>query len=486
MYWFSVLSSNGEETIKLINPLLSDEEVADILNATVGILALGCRIAHISRSMLKVYDLLDLLNSFDTNSSTGTQDVVLKSEDVCKELLSGRYFMKEEKECADGKNVYTFDPRYLVFEFAHNILLRKTQVELVNKFVDSMKNDKSMCHQMIMGAGKTTVVGPLLSLILTNGYSLISEVVPHALLEFSRSTLRERFSGVIRKSIYTFKFTRSDRPTVRLYNKLKTAISSKSVLVTTPTAIKSFQLKFIETLQKLDELNVYEKEREVSNGFFSWFTSDGEAQNYADAKKHLKFQATLCKRILRLFKQGTLILDEVDLILHPLKSELNWPIGKKVPLDFSRSSAGNGLRWQLPYHLLDSLFYWSRGSMTVQFEESRTALNTLQLIRDCIDEGVQDRLVQTTPHLVLLNKAFYDQKLKPLLAQWMIVWLNAKETIPMNNEKLQEYILVGKKASEDVLKLVKTKLTVAAIKMVNLSHEWLTSILPLFLEKSIE
>ena len=156
--------------------------------------------------------------------------------------------------------MYTFDPRYLVFEFAHNILLRKTQVELVNKFVDSMKNDKSLCHQMIMGAGKTTVVGPLLSLILANGYSLISEVVPHALLEFSRSTLRERFSGVIRKSIYTFKFTRSDRPTVRLYNKLKTVISSKSVLVTTPTAIKSFQLKFIETLQKLDELNVYEKE----------------------------------------------------------------------------------------------------------------------------------------------------------------------------------------------------------------------------------
>ena len=121
--------------------------------------------------------------------------------------------------------------------------------------------------------------------------------------------------------------------------------------------------------------------------------------------------------------------------------------------------------------------------MTVQFEESRTALNTLQLIRDCIDEGVQDRLVQTTPHLVLLNKAFYDQKLKPLLAQWMIVWLNAKETIPMNNEKLQEYILVGKKASEDVLKLVKTKLTDAAIKMVNLSHEWLTSILPFVLGK---
>ena len=104
------------------------------------------------------------------------------------------------KEDDGGKSLFSFDPRYLVFEFAHNILLRKAQVDLVNKFVDAMKNDSSMCHQMIMGAGKTTVGAPLLSLILADGYSLVSEVVPQALLEFSRSTLRERFSGVIRKA----------------------------------------------------------------------------------------------------------------------------------------------------------------------------------------------------------------------------------------------------------------------------------------------
>ena len=158
-----LLSSDGEENIKLINPLLSDAEVKKILNATVGILTLGCRIAQISRSMLKVHDLIDLLEDFDKNSAITSQDIVLKSKDVCKELLSGRHFMKEDD---GGKSLFSFDPRYLVFEFAHNILLRKAQVDLVNKFVDAMKNDSSMCHQMIMGAGKTTVVGPLLSLIL--------------------------------------------------------------------------------------------------------------------------------------------------------------------------------------------------------------------------------------------------------------------------------------------------------------------------------
>ena len=62
-----------------------------------------------------------------------------------------------------------------------------------------------------------------------------------------------------------------------------------------------------------------------------------------------------------MFNAGKLILDEVDLILHPLKSELNWPLGAKHPLDFTRSRSGNGLRWQIPLHLLDAIFFATGG-----------------------------------------------------------------------------------------------------------------------------
>lgn len=62
-----------------------------------------------------------------------------------------------------------------------------------------------------------------------------------------------------------------------------------------------------------------------------------------------------CTEILKLFKEGVLLLDEVDLILHPLKSELNWPIGEKHPIDYTRSKKfGIGLRWDLQWHLLVS------------------------------------------------------------------------------------------------------------------------------------
>ncbi len=84
------------------------------------------------------------------------------------------------------------------------------------------------------------------------------------------------------------------------------------------------------------------------------------------------------------FNLGYLMLDEVDLILHPLKSELNWPLGEKSPLDFSHSSAlGDGLRWQLPFHLLDAVFYVSTRRLTVMVQQPNEA-RSVPLCRLCV------------------------------------------------------------------------------------------------------
>jgi len=57
--------------------------------------------------------------------------------------------------------------------------------------------------------------------------------------------------------------------------------------------------------------------------------------------------------ILQLWQRGSLILDEVDLLLHPLRSELNFPVGQKEPLDLAPD------RWDCAIHLLDAIFYSS-------------------------------------------------------------------------------------------------------------------------------
>jgi hypothetical protein len=61
-------------------------------------------------------------------------------------------------------------------------------------------------------------------------------------------------------------------------------------------------------------------------------------------------------------------MDEVDVILHPLRSELNYPVGPKEPLDFTDNKIGKGLRWELPYYLLDPILYVTRGHIREKFQ----------------------------------------------------------------------------------------------------------------------
>jgi hypothetical protein len=67
-----------------------------------------------------------------------------------------------------------------------------------------------------------------------------------------------------------------------------------------------------------------------------------------------------------------MLLDEVDLILHPLKSELNFPIGEKFDLD----GAEEGERWGLPIHLMDAIFY-TQTSRVSTFEQRGIALGII-------------------------------------------------------------------------------------------------------------
>lgn len=39
----------------------------------------------------------------------------------------------------------------------------------------------------------------------------------------------------------------------------------------------------------------------------------------ADDVAELKSQASLCTKVLSVFRQGVLVVDEVDLVMHPLK-----------------------------------------------------------------------------------------------------------------------------------------------------------------------
>merc|ERR1711965_759020 len=86
-------------------------------------------------------------------------------------------------------------------------------------------------------------------------------------------------------------------------------------------------------------------------------------------------------QVLSLFRGACLIMDEVDLLLHPLKAELNFPIGEKHPLDLSPE------RWTCAIHALDAVFYLERRQMAVPFHQSGRAHRIRASVASVIEEG---------------------------------------------------------------------------------------------------
>lgn len=341
----SILSTTAEQDIRSLNPYLSAAAYKTVNSLTVVAMLASIRIGQSHRALGGLSHLVKLLRSVSSKNTSEEQkrlcqEIGLQASKVATDLTCERHFMRVSPTAVE------FDPRFLVFEFTYSLMLRKSQVILVNKFLHALKNGKSMCHQMIMGAGKTTVVAPLLAMILADGKSLVTQVVPHALLDFSRGVMREKFAAVVRKPVFTFSFSRGTPITRDLYMKLCKARDSRAIICATPTSVKSFMLKFVEMMRHLERSKTGGKEP-TSGGFFL----NRIAQRFREQSVVTELTVNpedvfYCTEILKLFKEGVLLLDEVDLLLHPLKSELNWPIGDKALIDFTKSNKfGLGLRW---------------------------------------------------------------------------------------------------------------------------------------------
>jgi hypothetical protein len=214
-------------------------------------------------------------------------------------------------------------------------------------------------------------------------------VVPPALLDFSAGVLREKFGSAVRKPVFTFSFDRYRKVTPQLLMKLQTAKNLRAVVVASPTSIKSFMLKFIEICHYLnrqqyiidEQRAVKSQQQQIKTRFkniksFFGFSKKSRATEgllTEEDMMSLRDQTIIAEDIFSIFDRSIEIMDEVDVLLHPLKSELNWPLGKKEPLDFTQSHTGNGLRWAIPSHLFDAIFSCCGMPIITDIADSRQA-----------------------------------------------------------------------------------------------------------------
>lgn len=164
--WFELiveqlLSTRGDCELEELNPFLGKRGIAVIRELTCRALIAASRAAQLSRAISAAGALESALTKAtsmagkraSTSSAAQCAEVTLRSSALAEQLSARRHYINPGT-AADGA-IFHFEPRFLVFEFVHNILLRAPQVALVTSFAASASQGGSHCEQMIMGGGKT-------------------------------------------------------------------------------------------------------------------------------------------------------------------------------------------------------------------------------------------------------------------------------------------------------------------------------------------
>lgn len=170
-------------------------------------------------------------------------------------------------------------------------------------------------------------------------------------------------------------------------------LCASGLVIATPTSLKSFALKFLELSRELANLPLDDAPARFMG------VPLGRRRFGADRERTaIETQLKVCMQVLRLWRGGAMMLDEVDWLLHPLKSELNWPLGECEPLDFTKSSVGPGLRWKLPFQLFDLVLTAAEGSASSTADAiSKEMMACVTLLQEAFARGRQQHELQVRP-----------------------------------------------------------------------------------------
>lgn len=139
----------------------------------------------------------------------------------------------------------------------------------------------------------------------------------------------------------------------------------------------------------------------------------------------------------------------------------------------------------MPIHILDAIFYAETSRLTVGFKQSTKAKEILNLIQYTILEGFNIRALQKNPHIVLLNLEWYHSILKPIIADWLFMWIETQHIGTISEEIIKKYILEGSshELNIEITNIIENSLSCEHKKMLNLARDWLKSYLPHILQK---
>jgi hypothetical protein len=125
----------GVKELTVLNPLLSEEDAASVLEETALVLLLSSRLAQTGRCQALLQKLLASVDhttsaALPAEKERAWEQAQLLATEVAHVASFSRHYMQ-----ANGPAAFTFDPRFLVFEYTHNLILRKEQVRRVSSWL---------------------------------------------------------------------------------------------------------------------------------------------------------------------------------------------------------------------------------------------------------------------------------------------------------------------------------------------------------------
>ena len=458
-----------------VNPFIGETPHDNLQRLLVAVLLLASGVAHTNQVIYECTKLQrmlgELVNTLETdeNSQELALGLVNLADSVAASLHVTRHYVDERG---------AYDPRLLVFEFIREVILRKGQVKLVQQFMSALdtealdtvkKRDPSrpkLAQQMLMGQGKTAIITPLLCLLLADGKRQPIVMLPDPLLEAGQDIVRTTFSNVIAKRVYTLLCTRASVADPRHLSKLQGALRSRGVIMTTPGSVKAMMLKFLEATMALSD--------------------DNRARKNAASGRHLsqRQRATLVLdavawgQLIESFQRCVLIMDELDWVTNPMKSEMNFPIGSKSPLDLGQLDEGK--RWEVPMHLWNGVFAAETQVLPPNLKGHPEAASAAERLFLAFQEGFSRGSMQRRPHVILLDKGFYFKELLPAMVDWLLIFLQAERVGATHKQVTTELLrkcLAGEVLADDE-RIELDSLPSTEAKLLKLSRDWLITFLP--------
>ncbi|MCJ1471894.1 hypothetical protein MMC13_000535 [Lambiella insularis] len=160
------------------------------------------------------------------------------------------FFKESEHGGRDGWSSSEF-PSWLVLEADNDIMIRPVQARVALKMISST-NRKNSVLQLNMGDGKSSVITPMMILLLSDGTRLARLIVLDSLTKSTKYLLRQTVGRLLGRPIYFTPFSRRTKLHVDVVADIvalqKKCLHERGLLLTQPEHLLSFRLIGLERL----------------------------------------------------------------------------------------------------------------------------------------------------------------------------------------------------------------------------------------------